>query len=261
MKNLPHRPTTMTPISSFHTIPDLLFTLYLLIYSPLTNLRRSRSPVPPKPELSPLPSYWRQGRFVLALLGVLMLVSWLGGHNVHELGLGIPPPRGGLIGLAFAACLLLGMHMIGTRMERKSSAEDCIEQEARLGELAFSMPRTGIETIAYLITMIGMTTAWELLYRAYLLLVLTPVTGMPLAVVLAAVAYGVGHGDKNAKQTLASIAAALAFTIGYAVTGSLWWLIVLHAAAPIAVLSAARKIKPKQAPTGVSADIQTRTKP
>lgn len=248
----------MTPISSFHAIPDLLFTLYLLIYSPLTNLRRSRSPAPPKPELPPLQSYWRQGRFVVALLGVLMLVCWLGGHNLHELGLDIPPPRGGLIGLAFAACLLLGLHLIGTLLERKASAEDRIGREAKLRELAFSMPRTGTETVAYLITMVGMTTTWELLYRAYLLLVLTPMTGTPLAVVLAAVSYGVGHGDKNAKQMLGSIAAALAFTIGYAITGSLWWLIVLHAAAPITVLYAARKIKREP---GGAADIQTQTKP
>ena len=78
-------------------------------------------------------------------------------------------------------------------------------------------------------------------------------TGLPLAVALAAIAYGAGHGYKNAKQFAGSIAAAFAFTIGYALTGSLWWLIVLHAAAPVSMLFAVRKIEVAKAVDEVTA--------
>lgn len=63
-----------------------------------------------------------------------------------------------------------------------------------------------------------------------------------LAVVLAAVSYGAGHGYKSFKQFAGSIGVSLAFTIGYALTGSLWWLIVLHAAAPTMMFFAVRKL-------------------
>lgn len=75
-------------------------------------------------------------------------------------------------------------------------------------------------------------------------LLVAPVTGHPLAVALAAVSYGAGHGYKNPKQFFGSIAASFAFTIGYAVSGNLWWLIVLHAAVPVAMVHAARKRAP-----------------
>lgn len=224
-------------------MPDILFALYLLVYFPGKNLWRSRYPPTPKPPSAALQRYWRQGRFVIALLGVLIVVMWLGHHTTGELGLDFPISRRGVWGLASACGLLFALHVIGKRLELKMTQEQRIEQEAVLRELPFSIPRTRIETIAYLATMLSMTAAWEILFRGYLLLVLTPVTGMPLAVILAAIAYGAGHGYKNPRQFAGSIAASFAFTIGYALTGSLWWLILLHAAAPVAMLYALRKMK------------------
>src|SRR5471032_1066689 len=54
--------------------------------------------------------------------------------------------------------------------------------------------------------------------------------------------YGAGHGFENVKQFLGSIVAAFAFTVEYALTGSLWWLIVLHAAAPVTMFLAVGKL-------------------
>lgn len=232
----------MTFFSSPYPIPDLLFTVYLLVYSPLSSLWRSRHPRPPKPDLPALGTYWRHGRYVLALLCVLMLVKWLGGYSVDQLGLGLPSSPGALWGLAAAGFVLVLMHLLGNRMDRKWTPEERVKHEDKLRDFPFPIPRTATETLAYLVTMVGMTATWELLYRGYLLLVLTPFTGLPLAVVLAAVSYGAGHGYQNARQFFSSIVAAFAFTIGYAITGNLWWLIVLHAAAPVAMLYTARKI-------------------
>ena len=233
----------MTAFASPYPIPDLLFTFYLLIYSPLSSLWRSRHPRP-KPDLPALRTYWRQGRYVLMLLCALMLVMWLGGYSFAQLGMGMPRSPGALWGLATVAFLLALMHLLGNRMDRKRTPEERARQEDKLRDLPVPIPRTSTETLAYLVTMVGMTATWELLYRGYLLLVLTPVTGLPLAVALAAVSYGAGHGYRSAKQFIGSIVAAFAFTIGYAITGNLWWLIVLHAAVPVAMMYAARKIAP-----------------
>lgn len=222
-------------------MPDLLLTLYLLVFFPLHGLWRSLQAPRAKPARPPLQSYWRQGRFVLLLLAALALVMRLEHHAAFDLGLAFPASPAALSGLLVAGCLLLGLHFAGKRMERRMTREQRASQEAQLSDLPFVMPRTPFETAAYLLTMILMTAAWEVLFRGYLLLVLTPVTGQIAAIALAAIAYGAGHGYKNPKQFFGSIAAAFAFTIGYALTGSLWWLIVLHAAAPVSMLFAVRK--------------------
>lgn len=231
------------PLSS---LPDLLFTLYLLVVFPCQRLWQSRHPATRTPR-PPLQSYWRQARFVLVLLAALVLVMLLGHHTAHELGLGFPDSFPALCGMLTACGVLLALHLVGKRMERNMTPAHRARQEAQLRDLPFAVPRTSFETAAYLATMVFMTGMWEVLFRGYLLLVLTPLTGLPLAVALAAVAYGAAHGYKNPQQFLGSIAASFAFTIGYALTGSLWWLIVLHAAAPVSMLYAVRKIRERAA--------------
>lgn len=232
----------MMPQFSHYPIADIVFTLYLLVYFPFHGIRRGFSSKSPKPKLPVLQSYWRQARFVLLMLAAFMLVNWLGNHSATELGLALPPTTAGTWGLGIVAVLLATLHVWGKRAESKMTSEERAKQEDKLRELPFSMPRTRVEIVAYFITMVGMTTAWEVLFRGYLLLVLTPLTGLPMAVVFAAVAYGAGHGFENVKQFLGSIVAAFAFTVAYALTGSLWWLIVLHAAAPVTMFLAVGKL-------------------
>jgi membrane protease YdiL (CAAX protease family) len=238
------------PLSS---LPDLLFTLYLLVVFPCQRLWQSRHPAARKPPRPPLQSYWRQARFALVLLAALVLVMLLQKHTAHELGLGLPNSVTALWGMLAACVVLLALHLAGKRMERNMTPAHRARQEAQLRDLPFAMPGTPFETAVYLATTVFMTAMWEVLFRGYLLLVLPPVSGLPLAVALAAVAYGAAHGYKNPQQFLGSIAASFAFTIGYALTGSLWWLIVLHAAAPVSMLYAVRKIKERAAQTAASA--------
>jgi membrane protease YdiL (CAAX protease family) len=82
----------------------------------------------------------------------------------------------------------------------------------------------------------------QLLYRGFLMLVLTPG-----AVILAALAYGAGHGYKSRGQFAGSIVSAFLFTIGYVLTGSLWWLMLLHMGLPLfGLISSSRARKAAQ---------------
>ncbi len=228
-------------------IPDLLFLFFLLVVFPLQNLRHTARPWPrprpDKPPRPPLQSYWRQGRFVLVLMLVLSLVMWTGRHSLDDLGLAFPTSAGAIGGLAVACLVMLAVHVIGTIMERSMTPTKRAEQAAQLRDLPLTMPRTPFEVAAYVVTMVGMTALWEVLFRGYALLILTPYLGLPAAIAVAAISYGAGHGYKNVRQFFGSIAMAFAFTIGYAITGSLWWLIVLHAAAPVSMLFYMRKMK------------------
>ena len=234
-------------------LPDLLLTLYLLLVFPLQRLWRSLHSAPRKPPRPPLRTYWKQTRFVLVLLAALVAAMWTGGHSVADLGLAFPLTSAAAWGLAIASGVLLALHLAGKRMENRMTPAQHAAQEARLQHLPFVMPRTALDTAAYLASSVLMTAAWEILFRGYLLLVVPPVTGLPVALALAAIAYGAAHGYKNPRQFAGSIAASFAFAIGYALTSSLWWLIVLHAAAPVTMLFTVKKIQARAARAAASA--------
>ncbi|WP_174280593.1 CPBP family intramembrane glutamic endopeptidase, partial [Sphingomonas bacterium] len=98
---------------------------------------------------------------------------------------------------------------------------------------ALMMPRGRRETGWFLAFAIGVGGGWEVLYRGYLFWSLAPLTGGLGAVAAMALSYGVAHGYRGPGALAASIAGALFFAGGYALTGSLWWLIVLHVGLPL----------------------------
>jgi membrane protease YdiL (CAAX protease family) len=232
----------------FIDMHDYLFTAYLLIVLPAYSLWASFRRKPAASSEGSLRDYWRQARLPLGLLIVLCVVSLLSDHSPREIGLDLPLSQPGRWGLLFAAVLLACLRLIEMYFERRTSPEDRLKHQAILDSLPFAMPSTRLETLVYVLCMSIATAAWEILYRGYLLLILTPLMGLPMAVILAAVSYGVAHGYTNPRQLLGSIIAAFAFTTAYAFTGSLWWLIVLHAAAPLTMVSAVRRM---QAASGV----------
>lgn len=95
------------------------------------------------------------------------------------------------------------------------------------------LPQDSKEKTWFVIFSVVIGFAWELLYRGYLLWILTPQVGVVIAVSIAAISYGLAHGYQNKKQIIGSIIAAFVFTIAFALTNSLWWLILIHSALPL----------------------------
>ncbi len=167
------------------------------------------------------------------LLFILMADWAAAGRAATALGLGAPTATPALIGLGVAAALLA---VVGLGMRRKSTSTRADVEQARR-EL---LPETSREVRLFLLLTAAVGFGWEVLYRGFLLFYLQPRIGLAGAVVAAALAYGAAHGFKSRGQFAGSIAAALAFTIGYAATWNLWWLILLHTGLPLLSLSAAR---------------------
>ena len=85
---------------------------------------------------------------------------------------------------------------------------------------------------------------WEVLYRGFLLFYLQPYVGLAGAVFVSAIVYGAAHEFRSWSQSAASIAAAFSFTIGYALTDNLWWLILLHTGLPlVGIMIAGKRLK------------------
>jgi membrane protease YdiL (CAAX protease family) len=216
-----------------------LLASYLLLVLPVLQLWRSLRPKRDKPPRPLLRRYWSMCWPVLIMLGVLFVGCGQAGYTARDIGFDIPVSAAGAYGLGFAVLLLGGLTAVGSIMERRSSLDRLAENDCKLLATDFPFPRTGVETLAFTLSITVMTAGWETLYRGFILLLLTPVLGLATAIVLTAVAYGIAHGYKSPKQLIGSIASAFIFTIAYAWTHSLWWLIVIHAGLPLGAVPAA----------------------
>lgn len=206
------------------TTLDLALAILLLAGLPAWQLWRSlrAGDRPRRPRMS---GYLRSSAMIALLLG-LLAATWIeGARPLAALGLDVPVGMPGLVGLAIAAALLGGLLVAGLTMKAKADAPVADFLPQTRGELAF---------FPVMAVLIG--CGWELLYRGFLLWALTPLIGEPLAIAAAATAYGVAHGYKSAFQLGAGIAMALVFTIAYALSDSLWWLMLIHTALPLFAL-------------------------
>lgn len=169
----------------------------------------------------------RTGLLVFVLL-TLLAWNWLNSNRaISELGLDIPLSSGGIIGLYIAGALVTTVfictvvaHLGGTRLPNNHQHSQPADNNA--------LPQTRSELAVCLIFAVLISVCWELLYRGFLIWFLVPTTGMVAGVFNAALAYGASHSFKTRQQLLGSMISAFLFTIAYAFTGSLWWLMLIH---------------------------------
>jgi len=201
----------------------------LLFALPLEALIRSRSTKPPRSQV-------QRFRITIAkagmLLFALLFVALENGISADDLGIGYRLGSGGWVGLAIAVSVVLGLTTAVAFSKPKS-----IEKHRASG----LMPEGAHQMRLFLVMTVLIGFAWEVLYRGYLLWWLVPTTGTVAAVLIAGLAYGLAHGWKDNRQGGGSILASLLFTTGYALTGNLWWLIVIHVAMPLIGYSALRR--------------------
>lgn len=210
-------------------MPDILLTVLLVGLVPAYQVWLSLRRKPDRPDR--VRAYVRTMGMATTLLAALSWV-WLGaGRSPEALGFALPPA--GEVGLALAALLLSGLLLY--ILLAKPSAKPAPDHVVKL------MPSTPRETAVFLLMTLVIGTAWEVLFRGYLLWSLGGWIGIWPAVVVAAAAYGAAHGYKNRNQFIGSLVSALAFTTGYALTHSLWWLILIHTALPLAAALGMRR--------------------
>lgn len=210
-----------------------LLAAYLLLVLPAQNMWRSVRPKEQRPPRTLMRRYWAMGWKTLVMLAVLAVGSRQAGYSARDLGLDMPLSDAGAWGMGIAAVLFAGLWIANSIMARRYTPEKRLEVERKLLVSSFPWPRTGAEALAFIVSTSLMTAGWELLYRGFVLLVLAPHTGMPAAVAISAIAYGLAHGYETPAQLIGSVVSAFVFTTAYALTGSLWWLIVIHAGLPL----------------------------
>lgn len=207
-------------------IVEFALAAYLVLVLPALALRRSlRKTIRPPP--ARVSRYVRAVTQIFSCLLVLAIVAWRLGWSHNALGLDFPLSLGGEIGLATAVTLIVVAVALVTIEKRRSPGEKPAKDET-IDASDELFPRTPLEFRWFLLFSLAVGAGWELLYRGFLLFVLAPLIGLVSAIVVAALVYGLGHGYKTRGQLAGSIVSAFAFTVAFAVTGSLWWLMLLH---------------------------------
>lgn len=211
---------------------ELAFAAWLVFVFPALQLWRSLRPKQKSARVSQAASYLKSMRKVGAMLAVLAALMVYAGRGPDELGLDIPISLFGQWGLGVCALLLVGS-VVGTWIwEQRLDQAGRDNYHAKLQAMD-TMPRTPRDLALFAVLTLFIGIGWELLYRGFLILALTPVVGTVGAVVLAALAYGIGHGYQSRGQFIGSIVSAFLFTIAYVLTASLWWLMLLHVMLPL----------------------------
>lgn len=227
-------------------LPELLLTLYLLLILPAHAMWRSNRTNRRKGGRSTMAMYRSNITHIVLLLLALLACTFWSGYTAAQMGLAWPPGTAGMWGLGVAVLAVLGMAVIMPLHAKRMTAEQRAQYEVKAREMP-GMPRTPRELAVFVVLAVLLGAGWELLYRGFLLMVLSPVTGTAGAVVLSSLAYGTGHGYHNKKQFIGSIVAAFVFMLAYVATGSLWWLIVIHMYLPLSSGIAGYRLSPREA--------------
>lgn len=210
---------------------DWLLAILLILVLPGFAIWRSLHPRA-KPA-SRMRRYWNSIAYVVVLLLLLATSWWSAGRTLPQLGLGWPFTRGAAIGLIVFVALLAILSTISHLKTRKltPAAKDKLKAKAPGSDM---LPQNPHELAVFLLLAVLLGCGWELLYRGFLWWFLAPRVGTVGAICIAALAYGLGHGVKERKQAIGSIVSAFAFMVAFVLTHSLWWLMLIHTALPLA---------------------------
>jgi membrane protease YdiL (CAAX protease family) len=209
---------------------ELALAFYLVFILPGRHIWRSIRP-DDKPKRPVAERYLSSMRDIGLTLLVLLAICWWNGYSAADMGLSAPvagAPLWCLIAAAVAMTALLAGSVIQVARMTPEKQTEMQEKGSAVG-----MPASAAELRLFLPLAVMLGAGWELLYRGFLLLVLTPYIGAWGAVAASGLSYGAAHGYKNPRQFSLSVVSALAFATAYLLTGSLWWLMVIHIILPL----------------------------
>ena len=205
---------------------DIVLMICLILILPAWQLWKSIRKS--SPAITARSTRYRQAMLRIALLLSLLAVDWwCSARPMSLLGFDMPLSTRGQIGLGIAAVLIIGVLVGDLISSRRQNNDKRAAHHARFEKNDF-LPRTSAEFRGFSVLAIMLGAGWEILYRGFLLVSLTPLIGTVGAVCIAAVAYGLAHGFQSRGQFFGSIISAFLFTIAYALTLSLWWLMLVH---------------------------------
>ncbi len=212
-----------------HTAFDVALVLFALLVMPLlavsAGMRLRKKPLT---QHSLIRRYWqtivRGWVVVLVLLG-----GWhFYGRDFSALGLDWPIGFWGQVGFAFVGIAVLAAVVQLLRLPKTLKPEDSARYEKALAEVKIA-PRNTRQLWVFLLVAITAGIWEELLYRGFLIWFLTPYIGLIGAVALSSIMFGIAHVYQSAFAIVRTALIGLVLAIAYVASGSLWWVMAMHA--------------------------------
>jgi|SRR5271155_3354542 len=161
-----------------------------------------------------------------ALVSALVLFAWhASARPFSALGLDFPIGIPGTVGFGLDAVLVC--YFVYTLLFKKRSAAQNAAMQQRLDALHI-MPQTRAEFLLWPVMVLAASPYEELLFRGFLIWFFANFAGLWSAVLLSSLLFGLGHAYQGWRGILRTTLIGLGFGSAYALTQSLWWLMVAH---------------------------------
>ncbi len=159
---------------------------------------------------------------------VAVLLFWFAvGRTGEDLGFAAPAGWGFWLGLGAAAAIGLGLMWQEVNIRRKPELQE--EARRQIGEFEELAPHTPRELKTFSAVSVTAGICEEILYRGYLMWLLTATAGVWAAVLGSSLIFAAGHLYQGIGGALRTFLTGLVLAGLYLLTGSLWVPILLHA--------------------------------
>ena len=205
----------------------------------------------PRSERKPFQRYWLIAVRGAALSALVVFVWSKAGRPFSALGLDAPIGAAGRVGLVIDV-VIAGYYLFKVQFSRRSPGELAATRDRlrRLGSYDM-LPQTPREFAVYPIAAVAGSTCEELLYRGFLVGTLTPLISTAGAVLVSSALFGLGHAYQGWLGILRTTVIGLVLGIAFALTSSLWWLIIAHSVANLSGVLLARRML-AESPEGIA---------
>lgn len=208
-------------------LPDLtIFVLAAAVFPVLSIYRGKR--IADNPTASLAPRYIGMIARGLATAALTLGVWRMYGRPWETLGLDIPLSAAGRYGLAFAGVLGLAAALPIVFIDRFAKPERQARLRAQMRRIRI-LPGSDSEFMLFVAVALVAGFWEELLYRGFLIWFLTPYASAAGAIYLSSAAFAIGHLYQGWRGIPRAGAIGLVFAAAYVLSGSLWWLMALHA--------------------------------
>jgi CAAX protease family protein len=218
--------STLQTFLATQTWYDLALFVFAALFMPAMSFLAGRQ-LEKEAEGSLVRRYWITiGRGCVGAGAVLGIWIWAG-RPFAQLGLDWPIGMRGLAGFLAVALVIVAasLQLSSARTLTGEKLEKALVKVKRIKIMA----RTERELSLFMLVAVNAGVWEELVYRGFLIWFLTPLLGVVGAVVLSAAIFGVGHIYQGWRGVLTTGLVGLVFATLYALTASLWWLMVVHA--------------------------------
>ena len=223
---LPHLSAMAGPAVTAYRLSDLILLAFVFVIMPLKSVKAGRRFArTPRGERS-LTRYYGMGIVTAILVAAYILLTWHWLDRPYSaLGLDTHLDLRGWLG--FGVVLLLAGNIVHTVFLKSFSPDEAAATQSKL-DAARIVPKTPAEYALFPVLILSSSTMEELLFRGFLFWVFTPVAGLWGAVAISTVIFGLGHLYQGWSGVLRTGLIGLAFAVGFALTHSLWWLMIAH---------------------------------